>query len=278
MHEQAALDYQRIERAITFLREHYLERPDLASVARQVHLSEYHFQRVFSRWAGISPKKFLQFLTVEDAKQQLAESKSLLDATLDLGLSSPGRLHDLFVTIEAVTPGEFKSRGAGLEVRYGFHSTRFGNCLLAVTDRGICGLQFVDDGGQTDSVRALKQSLSSARWIEQPAITAPIVDRIFRRSGNGGPLTLLVVGTNFQVKVWEALLRIPSGAVASYETVGRWVRKPNADRAIGNAVAHNPIAYLIPCHRVIRKTGVIGDYRWGAARKQAILAWESANR
>jgi AraC family transcriptional regulator, regulatory protein of adaptative response / methylated-DNA-[protein]-cysteine methyltransferase len=275
MQQQAAMDYERIERAIAFLQEHYLERPDLSTVARQAHLSEYHFQRLFSRWAGISPKKFLQFLTAEHAKQQLAESKSLLDVTFDAGLSSPGRLHDLFVTIEAVTPGEFKSRGAGLEIRYGFHPTRFGTCLLAVTDRGICGLQFVN----ASSAVELKRTWSGARCIERPDVTAPIVERIFSQfNGHArAPLSLLVVGTNFQVKVWQALLRIPPGVVASYETVGRWIGKPNASLAIGRAVAHNPIAYLIPCHRVIRKTGVIGDYRWGTARKQAMLAWESAN-
>ncbi len=269
------MDYERIEKAITFLRGHYLERPDLATIAKQVHLSEHHFQRLFSRWAGISPKKFLQFLTVEHAKRLLAESKPVLDATLDAGLSSPGRLHDLFVALEAMSPGEFKSRGAGLEIRYGFHPTRFGNCLLAVTERGICALQFVDE----DDVSDLKQRWPYARLIERPDVTMPVVECIFSRlePDSDVPLSLLVVGTNFQVKVWEALLRIPSGAVVSYETVGRWIGKPQAFRAIGHAVARNPIAYLIPCHRVIRKTGVIGDYRWGAPRKQALLAWEAAN-
>jgi AraC family transcriptional regulator of adaptative response/methylated-DNA-[protein]-cysteine methyltransferase len=276
MNPQAAMDYERIEQAIGFLQKHHLDRPDLATVARQVHLSEYHFQRMFSRWAGISPKRFQQFLTVKHAKQQLAESKSLLDVTFDTGLSSPGRLHDLFVTIEAMTPGEFKRRGVGLEICYGFHPTRFGTCLLAVTDRGICALQFVD----ANSAVELKKAWPGARCIERPDVTTPITERVFSQfNGHArAPLSALVVGTNFQVKVWQGLLRIPSGVVASYETVGRWIGKPNASRAIGNAVAHNPIAYLIPCHRVIRKTGVIGDYRWGTARKQAILAWESANR
>ena len=272
---QATMDYQRIEKAIEFVGSHYLEQPDLATIARQVHLSEFHFQRLFSRWAGISPKKFLEFLTVEHAKQQLLESKPLLDVTFDAGLSSPGRLHDLFVTIDAMTPGEFKAHGAGLEIRYGFHPTRFGNCLLAVTGRGICGLQFVAE----DNVSELTQRWPGARLIERPDVTAPLVERIFSRleTDTNAPLNLLVVGTNFQVKVWEALLRIPPGAVVSYETIGRWIGKPSAPRAIGSAIAHNPIAYLIPCHRVIRATGFIGDYRWGSVRKQAILAWESAN-
>jgi len=270
------MDYVRIEKAIVFLHGHYLEHPDLGTIAKQVHLSEHHFQRLFSRWAGISPKKFLQFLTVEHAKRLLAESRPVLDATLEAGLSSPGRLHDLFVTLEAVTPGEFKSRGAGLEIRYGFHPTRFGNCLLAVTDRGICGLRFVEK----NSAAELKRTWSGARCIERPDVTAQMVERIFSPlNGNARtPLNLLVVGTNFQVKVWEALLRIPSGAVVSYETIGHWIGKPQASRAIGNAIARNPIAYLIPCHRVIRRTGVIGNYRWGTPRKQALLAWEAANR
>ena len=271
---QELMDYDHVERAILFLRQHYLEQPDLATIARQVHLSEHHFQRLFSRWAGISPKKFLQYLTVEHAKQLLAESKPVLDATFEAGLSSPGRLHDLFVTLEAMTPGDFKSRGAGLEIRYGFHPTRFGNCLLAVTDRGICALQFVNEHGASE----LKRLWPCARLVEQSDWIAPVVERIFSRMEPGAdtPLTLLVAGTNFQVKVWSALLRIPAGAVVSYETVGRWIGKPNTARAIGNAVANNPIAYLIPCHRVIRESGVLGDYHWGTVRKHAILGWEWA--
>lgn len=273
---QEVIDYQRIERAIEFLRDRFHDQPDLATVARHVHLSEFHLQRLFSRWAGISPKRFVQCLTVEHAKQRLAESRPVLDAAFDAGLSGPGRLHDLFVTLEAVTPGEFKSRGPGLEIRYGFHPTPFGQCLLATTDRGICALQFVDDCAAV--VRELKQMWSGARCVERADVTAPIVERIFSRlNGHArAPLNLLVTGTNFQVKVWQALLRIPAGAVASYDEVGQWLGKPNAARAVGNAVARNPIAYLIPCHRVIRKTGVIGDYRWGTTRKRALLAWETS--
>src|SRR5438034_6702893 len=275
---EACEDYRRIERAIAFLQEHFLAQPDLAAIAKHVHLSEFHFQRLFTRWAGVSPKRFLQFLTVEHAKKQLAESKALLDVTFDTGLSSPSRLYDLFVTVEAVTPGEFKSRGAGLEIRYGFHATRFGTCLLAATERGICRLAFVHREPRDEAVEELKRYWRGAQVVESPSTTATFVERIFprRQSRDGTPLNLLLAGTNFQLKVWQALLRIPTGALISYQTLACEVCTARASRAVANAVANNPIAYLIPCHRVIRNTGVIGDYRWGNVRKGALLAWEAA--
>jgi AraC family transcriptional regulator, regulatory protein of adaptative response / methylated-DNA-[protein]-cysteine methyltransferase len=275
---QASLDYQRIERAIRYLQAHFLEQPDLATVARAAHLSEYHFQRLFSRWAGISPKRFLQFLTLEHAKRQLAESKAVLTAALDSGLSGPGRLHDLFVAVEAVTPGEFKSRGAGLRIEYGFHPTRFGPCLLGLTQRGICWLSFVSDPGNRAALQELKSHWCGATFAEQPDATGPVAKRIF--PGHGGrqqsPLSLLLIGTNFQIKVWRALLAIPAGAVVSYEAIGARIGAPSAARAIGSAVGQNAVAYLIPCHRVIRKSGLPGGYRWGEERKRAMLAWEAA--
>jgi AraC family transcriptional regulator of adaptative response/methylated-DNA-[protein]-cysteine methyltransferase len=276
---EAALDYARIEQAISYLEEHFLEQPDLAALARQAHLSEFHFQRLFSRWAGISPKRFLQFLTVEHAKGQLAASRAVLDAALDSGLSGPGRLHDLFVSMEAVTPGEFKTAGAGLNIRWGVHPTRFGSCLLAAAERGICGLIFLQPDEQEAALADVKHRWRGAAISENAAFTTPLAARIFAGLGKDDPsraLNLLVSGTNFQIKVWEALLRIPPGAVISYQTLARNVGHPGACRAVGTAVGANPIACLIPCHRVIRETGALGGYRWGTRRKRAMLAWESA--
>lgn len=242
-----------------------------------MHLSEYHFQRLFSRWAGISPKRFLQCLTVEHAKQRLAEAKALLDVTLETGLSSPSRLHDLFVSVEAMTPHEYRQRGAGLRIRHGFHASPFGTCLLAVTDRGVCGLSFVERGKKAEAVEELHAAWPGAALEERTELTAPIAARVFGAT-NGArcpSLNVLLQGTNFQVKVWNALLKIPPGMVVSYDIVARWVGESRAARAVANAVGANPIAFLIPCHRVIRRTGVVSGYRWGAARKQAMLAWEA---
>lgn len=276
----SAMDYQRIEQAINYLGQSFREQPDLRDVARRVHLSEYHFQRLFRRWAGISPKRFLQFLTVEYAKKLLDESSDLLRATYDSGLSSPGRLHDLFVNTEAVTPGEFKKRGAGVEISYGVHSSPFGECLLATTDRGICSLSFISTSERARAIKQLKSKWPKADFRENSRATQAVFDQIFNQKKNGvaRKVNLFVHGTNFQIKVWEALLKIPSGFLLSYEDIAAMIGKPGASRAVGNAIAHNPIAYVIPCHRVIRKIGVIGDYRWGSARKKAILAWEAAKR
>jgi len=275
---QASLDYQRVERAITYLQAHFLEQPDLATVARAAHLSEYHFQRLFSRWGGISPKRFLQFLTIEHAKRQLAESKAVLTAALDSGLSGPGRLHDLFVSVEAVTPGEFKSRGAGIKIDYGFHPTPFGACLLGLTKRGICWLSFLSDTGKRAALQELKTHWGGAVFAERPDATGPVARLIFPGLGmrQKPSLGLLLLGTNFQIKVWRALLEIPVGAVLSYESIAARIGASKSARAIGSAVAQNAVAYLIPCHRVIRKSGVPSGYRWGDERKQVMLAWEAA--
>lgn len=271
-------DYQRVEQAIKFLHTSYRRQPDLSAVARSAHLSEYHFQRLFTRWVGISPKRFLQYLTVEHAKGVLKESRSVLDATFESGLSSPGRLHDLFVTIEAMTPGEFKKNGEGLIIEYGIHPTPFGECLLGVTDRGICALFFVQRNDRKEVVQELRRRWPGARIIEAPERTRPYVEKIFRTppSPRQAPLPLVLKGTNFQIRVWEALLRIPLGRVLSYEDVARRIGQPKASRAVGNAVAKNPISYIIPCHRVIQSIGITGNYRWGPARKKAILGWEWA--
>ncbi len=275
---QAALDYQRVEKAIAFLTTYAPEQPALAQVARAAHLSEFHFQRIFTRWAGISPKRFLQFLTVEHAKRQLRDTRAVLDVTLDSGLSSPARLHDLFVSAEAVTPGEFKSRGGGIAISYGIHPTCFGLCLLGVTARGVCWLGFLRGNDTQSAVRELKSHWSGARVSEQPGVTGPVTTRIFSELDSQGnrPLGLLLMGTNFQLQVWQALLRIPAGAVTTYQSIGAMVGAPQAARAIGGAVGENAIAYLIPCHRVIRQSGVLGSYRWGENRKRAMLGWEAA--
>jgi AraC family transcriptional regulator of adaptative response/methylated-DNA-[protein]-cysteine methyltransferase len=273
-----AEDYSRIEKAILFLEENYRRQPELREVARSVDLSEYHFQRLFRRWAGISPKRFIQFLTLVHAKRLLGESHSVLDATYEAGLSSPGRLHDLFVNIEAMTPGEFKAQGAGLSISYGFHSSPFGECLLAVTERGICGLGFVAEGGRARTLGDFRGRWPHARFESNSRLTQPYVSRIFSSQGKNGnqPITLVLRGTNFQIKVWEALLKIPMGSVTSYKDLAASLGKAGAARAVGGAVGKNPIAFLIPCHRVIRKIGAIGDYHWGAVRKKAMLAWEAA--
>ena len=272
-------DYTRIERAIVFLDENFRDQPRLEEIAATVHLSPFHFQRLFTRWAGISPKRFLQTLTLNHAKATLAESRSVLDAAFDAGLSGPSRLHDLFVTHESVTPGEFKRQGQGLHIDYGFHATPFGECLLAVTGRGICALGFVEREGETAVLERLAAGWPRAELREAPRCTGKIARLLFGTESSSAPakepVRIFLHGTAFQIKVWEALLRIPTGALASYDEIARRLGKPGAARAVGRAVAENPIAYLIPCHRVIRKSGAIGEYRWGAPRKRAMLAWEA---
>ena len=268
-------DYARIEKAIHYLDESFPAQPDLAEVAKSVNLSPFHFQRLFRRWAGISPKRFLQFLMLDYAKHALNESGNVLDAAYAAGLSSPSRLHDLFVTVEAVTPGEFKKRGAGLRIRYGFHPSPFGECLLAVTDRGICAMYFVTSSREA-VVNEVRQRWPGAGFVEDAKATGQYLDRIFPRNSSPGKLPIDLRGTNFQIKVWQALLEIPVGAVAPYEDLAARVGNPKATRAVGTAVGQNPIAFIIPCHRVIRKVGAIGNYHGGVNRKRAMLAWEAA--
>lgn len=267
--------YKLIETAIQFIEMNVQRQPELDEIAAAAGMSEYHFQRVFTQWAGISPKRFMQFLTKEHAKELLSKSENLLDVTHQVGLSSLGRLHDLFITTEAVTPGEYKSRGAGVNIRYGLHYTPFGKCLIAATERGICHLSFVEAGEGT-AIDNLVADWAQAQMIEDGKATAPLALRIFSPSAEAQrtPMNLHLRGTNFQIKVWEALLNIPAGAVTTYEHIAAQIGKPAALRAVGTAVGHNPIAYLIPCHRVIRKAGEFGNYRYGSARKKAILLRE----
>lgn len=265
--------YTIIEQAIQYIEANVQKQPELEEIASSVGLSEYHFQRIFTRWAGISPKRFLQFLTKEHAKGLLHDSKNLLDTTHRIGLSSLGRLHDLFVNTEAVTPGEYKSHGMGLDIHYAIHPTPFGKCLIATTERGICHMSFVDNN-EGQAIDNLVEHWSQAQMIEDYKSTAPLVTRIFSDGKVGTALQLHLRGTNFQIKVWEALLNIPTGAVTTYEQIAQKIGNPLAVRAVGSAVGDNPIAYLIPCHRVIRKSGEFGNYMWGSARKKAILAKE----
>lgn len=279
MYSEEPADYDLVEQAIGYLEQNFRQQPDLEAVADHVGLSEYHFQRLFTRWVGISPKKFVQFLTLNYAKELLAESRSLLETTYEAGLSSPGRLHDLFVTHEAVTPGEYKRRGDGLDIAYGFHATPFGTCLLSVTERGICGLSFVAPGQKGHVLDALAADWPLAELAADEARTRPFIDQIFTpTSTQPVRLHLYLKGTNFQIQVWQALLRTLPGTAVTYSDVAQIAGNPNAVRAVGTAVGRNPIAYLIPCHRVIRRTGNFGQYQWGSARKKAILGWEAAQR
>lgn len=268
-----AHDYHRIERAIHFLSANYRAQPSLADVAAHVNLSDYHFQRLFRRWAGVSPKRFLQYLTAEEAKRRLRTAANMLDVADGAGLSSGGRLHALMVTLHAASPGEWKTGGAGLTIHYGFHASPFGECLIAASPRGVCALRFVT--GERDAVLAeLAAEWSGATLRASAAATRHVARALFGEYHDA--IALHVRGSNFQIKVWEALLTIPSGALMSYGALARGIDAPRAARAVGTAVGQNPVALLIPCHRVIRETGMPGNYRWGAARKSALCAWEAA--
>lgn len=275
-YKQSSEDYLRIEQAILYLESHFQEQPSLEEVAAHIGLSEYHFQRLFTRWAGVSPKRFLQFLTKEGAKELLSRSENLLDTTHQVGLSSLGRLHDLFVTTEAVTPGEYKTRGDGLTIRYGIHLTPFGKCLIGLTERGICHLGFIT-GSEGEAIDSLVKEWKEACMVEDYRSTAALVGPIFDLRYDTRirqPLTLHLRGTNFQLKVWEALLEIPAGSATTYQGLAQRIGHPGASRAVGSALGHNPVAVLIPCHRVIRKAGDFGNYRYGELRKKALLARE----
>lgn len=276
--QQAAIDYGRIEKAITFIEQNFIRQPSLKEIADAVHLSEFHFERMFSRWAGTTPQRFLRYLTKEYARQLLEQAKDVTDVSYQVGLSGTGRLHDLFVTYEAMSPGEYKQRGSGLQIFYGFHPTPFGECLIALTSRGVCSLTFqaADEGAL--ALAGLKASWPEAIFSENQTLTKNVVEQIFAPASTDSskPIHLLLKGTNFQIKVWEALLKIPAGSAASYETIAWTIGNPKAVRAVGTACGSNQIGYLIPCHRVLQKAGNMGGYRWGTFRKKALLAWEAA--
>lgn len=275
-------DYDRMGRALELLATRFPEQPSLAELAAHAGLSEYYFQRLFLRWVGVSPKKFLQHLTLAAAKERLHDSASVLDAAYDAGLSGPGRLHDLFVTFEAMTPGEYKARGAGLTIRYGCHDSPFGECLLMATERGICGLGFVGQDGHAAALAKLARGWERAAIHRDDAVTAALMPQIFAEPGHTAPrdappLRLFLRGSRFQLKVWQALLEIPPGGLTTYQDIARRLGLPaGAARAVGNANGANPVSWLIPCHRVIRKSGLLGGYGWGLPRKVAMIGWEAA--
>lgn len=240
-------------------------------------MSPFHFQRIFTEWAGISPKRFLQYLTVDYLKERLQQSRNLVEAAEDAGLSSQSRVYDLFTTLEAVTPQEYKLKGSGIRIEYGVHDTPFGRCLIGVTERGISWLSFIQsDEDPRHELEKMKLHWHNSVFHESRELTEAMVDRIFSASKGNTKLHVLVKGTNFQVKVWEALLRIPMGNVLTYQDIAKTIQSPQAMQAVGSAVGANHIAYLIPCHRVIRKDGILGEYRWSSTRKKGIIGWEMA--
>jgi AraC family transcriptional regulator of adaptative response/methylated-DNA-[protein]-cysteine methyltransferase len=272
-------DYERVAHMIRYLDAHHEAQPGLAELAACIGLSPHHFHRLFSRWAAITPKDFLQCLTLAHARELLAHGHSVLDSALGAGLSGPGRLHDLCVSLEAATPGEWRTGGAGWTITAGFASSPFGRCLLAEGPRGICHLAFVDASGGKEAYARLREQWPEARLQRADAGAAALAQRIFCKPGMvhaGPPLRAYVRGTAFQIRVWQALLQLPAGALASYGHVAAAIGRSGAARAVGTAVGSNPLAWLIPCHRVIRETGVLGSYRWGAVRKRAMLVWEAA--
>lgn len=269
-------DYERIEKAIHYIKENFQQQPELDEVAKSVFLSPYHFQRMFKEWAGVSPKKFLQYISVEHAKNLLKQNATIADATYETGLSSPGRLHDLFVSIEGMTPGEYKNGGENLNINYSYAETPFGDIMIASTQKGICYIAFLSD--DEDAFKNLRQAFPNASFHQKTDLLQQDALKVFTDDWSNLPkIKLHLKGTPFQLKVWQALLRIPLGGVSTYGELAKNIKIPNASRAVGTALAGNPVAYLIPCHRVIKSTGVIGEYHWGNTRKTAILGWEAAH-
>ncbi len=275
-----AADYERVRRIIAFISERWRDQPSLDDMARQVGLSTAHVHHLFRRWCGLTPKAFLQAITLDNAKALLASSASVLDTTYELGLSGPGRLHDLFVAHEAMTPGDFKAGGAGLVMRFGFHPSPFGEAILIATDRGLAGLGFVDDGDRATALDDMRRRWPKAQYAEDQAATAPLARRIFDpgRWRAEQPLRVVMIGTDFEVRVWETLLRIPLGQATTYSDIATRIGRPTASRAVGAAVGKNPISFVVPCHRVLGRSGALTGYHWGLTRKQAILGWEAGAR
>lgn len=270
--------YETVAAAIRFVRSHAGAQPSLEEIASHVGLSATHLQRVFSEWAGISPKRFLQFLTKEHAKTLLRESRDVMSAALESGLSGPGRLHDLMVNCEALTPGQIGALGEGLTIRYGFASSPFGAFIVGTTARGVCHLRFVEAGETLTAQANLQNEWPHARLKRDDGMAQQLATDLFSPFHQSKPFKLLLRGTNFQIKVWEALLRIPPGHACSYSDLATMAALPKAQRAVGTAIAHNTIAMLIPCHRVIRENGETGLYRWGEKRKRAMIGWEQSRR
>jgi AraC family transcriptional regulator of adaptative response/methylated-DNA-[protein]-cysteine methyltransferase len=276
----AVRDYDHIRRAIAFLSRAWEMQPTLEALAAHLDLSPAHAQKLFKRWCGLSPKEFVQAITIDHARGLLDDAASVLDTAHEVGLSGGSRLHDLFVTYEAMTPGDYKRRGEGLEIAYGFHPSPFGEALLLATARGVAGLAFVDeDAGRTraEVLADMTRRWPLARFVEAPARTTPYVRRIFNITAwsNEAPVRLVLIGTDFEVRVWQALLRIPMGRAVSYADIARHLGQPTAARAVGTAVGRNPISFVVPCHRVLRGDGQLGGYHWGLTRKRALIGWET---
>ena len=271
-------NYERIAKAIGFIHKHRQAQPELAEVASAVGLSPQHFQRLFTNWVGVSPKRFMGYLTGSHARELLTAGGDVLSASLEVGLSGPGRLHDLCVNLEAATPGEIKSGGAGLVIKTGYHPSPFGNVLIHLTERGICGISFATAEGRDDEEARMKNRWPNARFVEDAKATAPVVKKVFALETYDGanPFRVFVGGTNFQVQVWQALITLSPGQLTTYGRIAKAIGRPQAHRAVGSAVGKNPISFLIPCHRVIREGGIIDGYYWGTERKVAMIGWEQA--
>lgn len=270
-------DYETVRRAIEAISLDYREQPSLGELARQTGQSEEGLQKLFRRWAGLTPKAFLQAVTLDHARRLLGEGAPLLDTAFEVGLSGPGRLHDLFVTHEAMSPGEYKDRGRGLTIRHGIHISPFGLALVMATERGLCGLAFADAGSERAALDDMKARWPNARFVADLAATAPYAARIFdpRKWRAEEPLRVVLIGTDFQVRVWEGLLRIPMGRATTYSALANAIGKPEAPRAVGAAVGANPVSFVVPCHRALGKSGALTGYHWGITRKRAMLGWEA---
>lgn len=273
---QERTDYDRIGEAIRYLEANFRDQPSLEELAEHMGLSPFHVQKLFSRWAGLSPKKFLQLVTHSEARALLAQAETILDTAYDVGLSGPGRLHDLFVNVEAMSPGEVKAMGAGLVLTYGFHPSPFGEALYVMAPRGLAGIAFADDQEftRTHALDDMKSRWPMARFVEDPNASASVARSVFNPGTEN--IDVCLMGTPFQIQVWKALLAIPAGAATTYGDIAQHIDRPKAVRAVGTAVGRNPISFLIPCHRVLRKSGALGGYHWGLTRKRAILVWEQA--
>jgi AraC family transcriptional regulator, regulatory protein of adaptative response / methylated-DNA-[protein]-cysteine methyltransferase len=274
---QSADDYDVVRRAIGHIRGHWREQPEVEAIAEAAGVTPTELHHLFRRWAGLTPKAFLQALTLDGARSLLRNSASVLDATFEVGLSGPGRLHDLFVTHEAMSPGEWKSGGEGLTIVYGFHPSPFGRALVMVTERGLAGLAFADPGEEPATLADMKRRWAKATYVEDTARTAPVAQRIFDPSEwkPRQPFRVVLIGTDWEVRVWEALLQIPMGRLATYSGIAKKICTPAAARAVGAAVGKNPVSFVVPCHRVVGKSGDLTGYHWGITRKRAMLGWEA---
>jgi AraC family transcriptional regulator of adaptative response/methylated-DNA-[protein]-cysteine methyltransferase len=272
-----ASDYEIVRRSIEYISRRWREQPSLERIAAHVGMKPLSLQRLFTRWAGLSPKGFLQAVTLDHARKLLSDRASVLDASYEVGLSGPGRLHDLFVTHEAMTPGEFKAKGEGLAIGYGFHPSPFGTALVMITAHGLCGLAFADEGREKAALADMRSRWPRATYAEDSATTAPYVRRIFDPAAwtPDRPLRVVMIGTDFEVTVWERLLKLPVGGATTYSGIAASLGRPTAARAVGAAVARNPISFVVPCHRVLAKGGDLCGYHWGLTRKRAILGWEA---